>query len=273
MGLGLLGLALYSASFAFGSLGPWLLGIQAIAFAFVAYRRSAPAFGRGYRRIDYEDAPWLGAIVAELSRRAGLARRPRLYLIDAPEPNAAAFIERGDSSLYLTTGLARVLSRDELAGVLAHEIAHIKNKDLRLLSLAGAAHEFITLTGQLGWILLILFPLSLGLGIASRGLLSVAVFLASPLAALALRMSLSRAREFAADLSAAELLGTPRPLASALARLEGGHRSWLGLVFPYAAGRAPSAFDSHPASAERVRRLLALERPERDALRGYLASG
>lgn len=273
LALGLGGLALYSGIFAFGRFGPWLLLAQALAFAFIALRRSAPAFGRRYRRVDYEEAPWLGAVVAELSRRAGLARRPALYLLDAGEPNAAAFVHGGRASLYVTTGLAAALDREELAGVLAHELAHIKNKDLRLLALAGAAHEFTSLVGQLGWMLLFIFPLGLGLSVAARGLLPVALFLASPLLALALRMSLSRAREFAADLTASELLGSPRPLASALARLEGGRRSWLGLVFPYASGRAPSAFDSHPASAERIRRLMALERASGGGLRGYLASG
>ena len=215
-------------------------------------------------------APELEALTARLAQRAGMPT-PRLYVIDTPTPNAFATGRSPErAAVAVTTGLLERLDRRELAGVLAHELAHVKNRDTLIMTVAATLAGVITQVAQWAfwWGGAILGqdrdddrPNAL----ATLGLLIVA-----PLTATLLQLAISRSREFDADASAAELTGDPRGLASALARLEDGNQrhhlnrspatAHLFIVNPLSSGGVLSLFATHPPIGARVERLLAMER-------------
>ena len=207
-----------------------------------------------------QDLPAVYRVLEELAQRAGLPRTPRLYLVPSAMLNAFAVGEPDHAAIAVTDGLLRNLSLRELAGVLAHEIAHIRNGDLRVMMLADVVTRItdaLSLTGQL--LILVNLPLLLasGYAISWTGLLLL-VF--APTISALLQLALSRTREFDADLEAARLSGDPRALASALERLERTQAGWLERIFmPMPRIPDPSLLRTHPPTEERIRRLLELD--------------
>jgi heat shock protein HtpX len=196
-------------------------------------------------------------IVGELSRRAGLPAAPKLYVIPSKMMNAFAVGRRDDSVIAITDALATTLTPRELAGVLAHEISHIANEDVRVMALADMVSRFTSLMSTVGIISLIL-NLGSYMGGAEGGVpwLAVAVLLAAPTVGGLLQLALSRTREFDADLGAAVLTGDPDGLAAALARLERVQgRVWESIVLPSGRIPDPSVLRTHPLTAERIARL------------------
>ena len=258
--MALLGLlALGNAGFIFGQLGPLLVAVQLFMVLFAIYSRTGAPLLRNAREVDYLANPRLGSLMYRLSEQAGLEKVPRIYLSPDQIPNAAAILSPNSPRIVVTTALADTMDETQLAGVLAHEVAHIRNRDLLVLGLSGALHEVVAFTGQLGWLFMLLMPWTFLAGKANPGFLTLAIFLASPLLATLVHTALMRTREFAADLGAAQLLGSPRPLASALSLLDRQERSWLWNFLPYRKSRDGAVFRSHPANSERIQRLLALE--------------
>lgn len=201
-------------------------------------------------------APELHRMVEGLARRAGVVV-PRLYLIPSLEANAlAAGRGCGDAALAVTEGLVDLLDPDELEGVLAHEVAHLRNGDIALRHLAGTVAQLVISLIQLAtWLSLFVLLLG-GAGAFGKLLQLAALSLVAPALISMLVAAISRAREIGADATAARLTGDPLALASALLKLERQHRSWLGLLL----GRppAPPMLRSHPPTAERVERLEAI---------------
>ena len=204
------------------------------------------------------EAPELHYLLQQLAARAGLTRVPRLYYLPSRLLNAFAVGNRDQAAIAVTDGLLRRLTLRELAGVLAHELSHVRNNDLWIMSLADLTSR---LTGILSWIGLLL--LALGLPVLLMGgempWLLLLVLLAAPSLMALLQLALSRARELDADLDAATLTRDPRGLASALAkldRLQG--RYWEELLLPGRRMPEPSLLRTHPPSGERIARLLAL---------------
>lgn len=213
--------------------------------------------------------PWLEDLTAQLARRAGVPM-PKLYLVDSPTPNAFATGRSPEkAAVAVTTGLLELLDRRELTGVLAHELAHVKNRDTLLMTVAG------TLAGVITHVVQALF----WFGGAFTGrhaddedgpgpLATLGLLLVAPLAATLLQLAISRAREYDADATAAAVTGDPEGLASALARLESGNRlipndhspatAHLFIVNPLSGGGLMGLFSTHPPIEERVRKLLAL---------------
>jgi heat shock protein HtpX len=212
---------------------------------------------QGALRLPQWQAPGLHRMVEHLAWRAGI-EKPALYLVPSPEPNAMAtgHADR-DGAVAITKGLLHALERDELEGVLAHEIAHLRNNDTVLRQLAGTVGQAVTTVLQVAIWMTLLVAFFGGATSLARLLLLTVLALVVPSAMNLLVAALSRARELAADATAAELTGAPRALAAALARLERRQRSWIHVLL----GRspAPPALRSHPPTAERVQRLLALE--------------
>ncbi|MFO1075867.1 MAG: zinc metalloprotease HtpX [Geminicoccaceae bacterium] len=204
------------------------------------------------------EAPELHYLVDQLAARAGLARSPRLHYLPSRLLNAFAVGTRERAAIALTDGLLRRLSPRELAGVLAHEISHVRNNDLWIMSLADLMSR---LAGALSWLGLLLLALSLPvllLGGEVPWLLAL-VLLAAPSLMALLQRALSRARELDADLDAATLTRDPQGLASALAkldRLQG--RYWEDVLLPGRRMPEPSLLRTHPPSTARIARLLAL---------------
>lgn len=208
-------------------------------------------------------APGLHRVLAELARRAHLPRPPQLYRIPSPLVNAFAVGRRDDAHIAVTDGLLQTLDMRELTGVLAHEIAHVAHGDLRVMGLADYVSR---LTAWFALVAQVSLLFSLPAWLAGRvevhwsGLL---LLLFSPQLALLAQMGLSRVREFAADLTAARLTGDPRGLAAALHHIEQATRSWRAWLLPGWGNPEPSWLRTHPATEERIARLLALEGEDR----------
>ena len=210
------------------------------------------------RPLSPHGAPGLYRLVGELARRAGLRRAPALYFVPSPATNAFAVGNAEESAIGVTQGLLRSLDRAELAGVLAHEISHIRHRDLWVMGLAqllGRMTRNLSWLGQL--MLLVSFPAML-MGGFEVPWAAVLVLVSAPILSALLQLALSRTREFEADLGAARLTGDPLGLASALNRLEAHHGGWWRLFVPVRRRQESSLLDSHPATAERVERLESL---------------
>ena len=214
------------------------------------------------REVDAAAAPLLHGIISSLAQRAGIPT-PRVYLIDSPHPNAFATGRNPENAaVAATTGLLRILDREEVAAVMAHELAHVQNRDTLVMTMAATIAGAISMLANFG----LFFR-----GGDSRGNI-VAILLAvlvAPFAAMILQLALSRAREYGADRRGAHIHGNPRALASALAKLaEGAARIPNPVVErnPAAAslyiipglGRGDSWFSTHPATENRIAALEAM---------------
>ncbi|RMH68263.1 MAG: protease HtpX [Actinomyces sp.] len=190
-----------------------------------------------------EQMPQYHAIVEELCERAGLPK-PRLYVSPNPQPNAFATGRNPHhAAVCVTQGLLELMTWDEIRGVLAHELSHIRNRDILIGSVAAAIGMAITFAARMAMWGAIFAG---GRGDRDRNPIGELAFaLLAPLAAMLIQMAISRSREFQADASAAKLLGTGEPLARALERLD---------AF---AGRIPAAVDPNQASAYIVNPLKA----------------
>ncbi len=207
------------------------------------------------RPLSVAEVPRLYRLVGELATRAELPRVPDLYLLQTPMVNAFAAGHPDEAAVAVTSGLLQTLDQRELAGVLAHEISHIRNRDLRLMALAGWCEQVTSLLAGLG-LLLILFNLpQLLLGRLRLDPVALLLLLAAPHLASLLQRGLSRVREFDADLNAVMLTGDPEGLARALARLEWRQRSFWRRMFGPAPVELPYLLRTHPPTEERLRRL------------------
>ncbi len=205
------------------------------------------------------------AILDELAQRAGLSARPVLHVLPSNLLNAFAVGRREDSAICLTDALLRSLSRREFAGVLAHEISHIANQDIRVMAIADMVSRFTSALSTFGMIALVLnLPAVLFGGAPGLPWIGIGLLLAAPTIGAMLQLALSRTREFDADLGAVMLTGDPDGLASALVKLERAQRrSWEGMVLPGGRIPDPSLLRSHPRTQDRIDRLMALkQRPD-----------
>ncbi len=225
----------------------------------------------GARPVSESEAPELHRMVEELARRAGLPK-PRVYIIPQETPNAFATGRNPKhAAVAVTAGILRLLSTEELMGVLSHELAHIKNRDILISSIAAVLAGAISyLANMAQWGLL--FG---GFGGSDDddnplGIVGVILMMIlAPIAAMLIQMAISRSREFLADATGAKILGNPVPLASALKRLEEwNHRlpmqvnpatAQMYIVNPLAGGSFANLFSTHPPIEERINRLLAMK--------------
>lgn len=210
------------------------------------------------------DESQLSSLVDVLAYRAELPARPELYVIPSLTLNAFAAGSREHSAIAVTEGLLRRLSLSETAGVLAHEMAHIRNNDLLVLGLADVITRVLQLMSYLALGLALFNVLALVRGDDTISWWAVLLLYLAPALSSLFQLGLSRAREFKADADAAALTGDPASIASALRRLETytGH-FWEDLMFPVPARRVPqpSLLRSHPETEDRVRRLMDLAVP------------
>jgi heat shock protein HtpX len=214
-----------------------------------------------------EDAPKLFGIVADLAMKSNMPM-PRVYIIQSDQPNAfATGRSPKHASVAATTGILQLLSKEELEGVMAHELSHVRNRDTLIATIAA------TLAGAITWIAHMLqWGAFLGGGRDddNRGGMAGALLMAilAPLAAMLVQMAISRSREFAADESGARLSGKPLALASALQRLESSvprfpmgmgspSTAHLFIVNPFRGGIA-GLFSTHPSMEKRIARLQEL---------------
>ena len=253
-----------------GARGLAMAGFFVVVMNFVSYWFSdkiALAM-HGAQPLPREQAPWLHEMVEELAARARMPK-PKIYLLPTRTPNAfATGRSPSHAAVAVTAGIVEILDRRELRGVLAHELAHVANRDTLIGTVAATLAGVISYAAQmLFWFGGSMLSRSdddegggVGGAFASLGLLLVA-----PIAATLLQLAVSRSREYGADATGAELSGDPEALASALMKLERGAElmpydrapatSHLFIVNPLSGGAVMALFSTHPPIPERVRRL------------------
>jgi heat shock protein HtpX len=240
--------------------------MAALAMNFFAYWNSDSMVLRMYgaRQVSPTDAPEFYGLVQQLAARAQVPM-PKVYIMENDQPNAFATGRNPENAaVAATTGLLRILNRDEISGVMAHELAHVKNRDTLVMTITA------TLAGAIG--MLANFAMFFGRGNNRQNPLGIvgvlAVTILAPLAAMVVQMAISRTREYGADATGAEISGNPMSLASALAKLEQGAKqidnhaaeanpatAHMFIVNPLHAHAADSLFSTHPATANRIARL------------------
>ena len=211
------------------------------------------------RRLGLHELADLHHIVRQLAARAGLPAMPQLYYVPSRMMNAFAVGRPEESAIAITDGLLRGLSIRQLSGVLAHEISHVRNGDLKVMALGDVLTRLTSLMSMLGLVgLAVSLPAMMAAGMQMPWLAIVLLIFAPTIGGL-MQLALSRAREYDADLDAAGLTGDPQGLASALLTLERRQgRLWEGLFLPGSRLPDPSLLRSHPRTEDRIERLMSL---------------
>lgn len=218
----------------------------------------------GARQVNRSSAPEFYGLVEDLAARGGLPM-PRVYIMDNPQPNAFATGRNPENAaVAATTGLLRLLDRDEVAGVMAHELAHVRNRDTLVMTLTATIAGAISMLANFG----MLFG-----GSRNRdnpfGVVGVILMVVlAPLAAMIVQMAISRTREYGADRGGAEISGNPLALASALAKISSAaHRienpsaeanpatAHLFIINPLSGARMDNLFSTHPNPENRIAEL------------------
>ena len=216
----------------------------------------------GAQEADARSAPDLYALVADLARRADLPM-PKVYLMDNPQPNAfATGRDPEHAAVAATTGLMRMLNRDELAGVIAHELAHIKNRDTLIMTITATIAGAISMLAQFG----MFFGGNRDNNNGGVGIIgTLAMVILAPIAAMLVQMAISRTREYSADKIGAMISGRPDALASALNKIAGAAQmvenptaeqnpatAHLFIINPLSGHRMDNLFSTHPATENRI---------------------
>lgn len=261
----------------FGVIGASLGGqqgmIMALGFAvvtnFFAYWFSDKMVLKMYnaREVDASSAPQFYNMVEELAGKAGLPM-PRVYLIDEDAPNAFATGRNPqNAAVAATTGLLRLLNAREVRGVMAHELAHVQHRDILISTISATLAGAISALANFA----MFFGGRDGEGRPTNPIAGILVALLAPLAASVIQMAISRAREYEADRLGAEISGDPKALASALEKIQHyaagiplhtteahPETAQMMIMNPLTGGGLKTLFSTHPATEERIRRLLSM---------------
>jgi heat shock protein HtpX len=261
----------------FGVVGMLLGGASGMAIALLlgavmnlwAYWFSDKMVLRMYnaQEVDQQSAPLLYSTVRELAERASLPM-PKVYLINEAQPNAFATGRNPEhAALAATTGILQLLTTRELRGVLGHELSHVKHHDILISTISATIAGAISSIVQLG----MLFGGSRQNERGVNPLVALLIMIVAPLAAMLIQLAISRAREFEADRGGAEVSGDPQALASALEKIEHYARgqpietaemhpetAQMMIINPLSGGGVQGLFSTHPSTAERIARLLAM---------------
>ena len=224
----------------------------------------------GAQEITESDDPRFYGIVRRLALRAGLPM-PKVYLIDTDTPNAFATGRNPQhAAVAATTGILRILSEDELAGVMAHELTHVKNRDILVSTIAATFAGAITYLAHMAQFAAMFGGRSSDDDEGGGVLGMILMAILAPIAAMLVQMAISRSREFGADAGGASICGNPLSLANALQKLEMGNQqipmganastAHMFIVNPLTGGGLMSLFYTHPPMAERIARLQEMSR-------------
>ncbi|MEM7029990.1 MAG: zinc metalloprotease HtpX [Chloroflexota bacterium] len=256
--LGLLALLGYALMGVAGVIWATVLGAGFLLFGPQMSPKVLLRFSKA-KYLSRQDVPDLYRILDVLAHRADLPKTPELYYLPQPLMNAFAMGHADQAVIGVTAGLLRNLDQRELAGVLAHEMSHIRHRDTRVMGLAAMINQLTSMFASFGQILLFInLPLML-VGASTISWFAILLLMTAPTLNTLLQLALSRRREFAADASAAELTGDPEGLVNALQKLENQNRGFFSRVLmPNARIPEATLLRSHPKTSERVQRLRAL---------------
>jgi len=243
----------------------------ALAMNFFAYWFSDKIVLRMYgaREVSEAEAPELYSIVRTLSQKAGLPI-PKVYIIDADQPNAFATGRNPrHGAVAVTTGIMRLLDRNELAGVISHELAHIKNRDILVSTIAATIAGAISYLAQMAqWAMI--FGGRRDDDEGGNPIAALVMMIVAPIAAMLVQLAISRTREYGADAGGARIVGNPLYLANALKKLHYASQripleanpatSHMFIVNPLSGGGFAKLFSTHPPIEERIARLEAMAR-------------
>jgi heat shock protein HtpX len=253
-----------------GRSGMMIAFLVAAATNFLSYWNADKMVLRMHRarEVDERTAPGFYRMVRDLADNAGLPM-PKVYIIDNPQPNAFATGRNPqNAAVAATTGLLEALSAEEVAGVMAHELAHVKNRDTLIMTLTATIAGAISMLANFG----LFFGGSNRENNNPYGALGiiVAVFVA-PIAAMLVQMAISRTREYSADRLGAEICGNPEWLASALGKIAGYAKripnmtaeanpatAHMFIINPLSGQRMDNLFSTHPDTGNRIRALMAM---------------
>lgn len=224
----------------------------------------------GAQHVSEADAPELHAMVRRLAQRAGLPM-PKVYIMDQDQPNAFATGRNPEhGAVAVTTGIMRILSREELEGVLAHELAHIKHRDILVGTVAATIAGAISYLAQMAQWSMIFGGRSSDEEGGGNPIAALVMMIVGPIAAMMVQMAISRSREYGADAGGAEISGNPLHLAGALRKLHMASKripmdanpatSHMFIVNPLSGGGLLKLFSTHPPMEERIARLESIRR-------------
>ena len=250
-----------------GKQGMTIALIFALGMNFISYWFSDKIVLRMYRakQVTEAEAPDLYSIVRSLVQKAGMPM-PKVYMMDQEQPNAFATGRNPNhAAVAVTTGIMRILTREELQGVIAHELSHIKNRDILISTIAATIAGAISYLAQMAqWAMIF----GGHRGDDDEGGSPIAAFvmmIVGPIAAMIIQMAISRSREYAADSGGAQIAGNPRYLAGALRKLHMASQkipmhsnpamSHMFIVNPFSGGGILKLFSTHPPIEERIARL------------------
>jgi heat shock protein HtpX len=255
---------------AIGGVALWFFVVFSVLMNVVAYWKSDAFAIRAARaqEVSESEAPDLHRLVSELAQLFDVPK-PRVYLIPSEQPNAFATGRNPEhAAVAVTQGLLRHMPLDQVRGVLAHEFAHIKNRDILVSSIAAMIAGAVSAVGNIFLFMAMFGGNSRDNPLGAVG--ALATIIIAPLAATLLQLAVSRQREYLADATAARVLGTGEPLAEALETLERGRQavpmqvnpatSSLYIVNPLKAVGMASLFSTHPPMEDRIARLRAYDR-------------
>ncbi|MBI5903040.1 MAG: zinc metalloprotease HtpX [Deltaproteobacteria bacterium] len=218
--------------------------------------------------VSEADAPDLYSTVRELTLKAGMPM-PKVYIMKNDTPNAFATGRNPDhAAVAVTSGIMSLLSREELAGVIGHELSHIRNRDILIATIAATIAGAISYLSQMAYFAS-LFGGSRDDDRGGNPLVTIATLIIAPIAAMIIQMAISRSREYGADEGGASLTGNPLYLADALRKLEyynkripmpgnNGATAHMFIVSPLSGGSLVKLFSTHPPTEERIKRLEAM---------------
>ena len=232
------------------------------------------------REVDANSAPDFYNLVRELAMRAGLPM-PRVYIIDSPHPNAFATGRNPEhAAVAATSGLLQMLSRDEMAGVMAHELGHVKNHDTLTMTITATIAGAVAMLGNFA-----MFSGMSGGNDRPNPIALIAAMIVAPFAAMLVQMAISRTREYAADKAGAEISGQPLALASALNKISQGvaripnpvaernpATAHLYIMHPAVGHGMDGLFSTHPATGNRIAALQSLASDPRFAASRFKAT-
>jgi heat shock protein HtpX len=249
-----------------GKSGMTIALVIAFGMNFISYWFSDKIVLKMYsaREVSETQAPELYSMTRELSYAAGLPM-PKVYLMEQDQPNAFATGRNPEhGAIAVTTGIMKILTREELKGVLAHELAHIKHRDILVATIAATIAGAISYLAQMAqWTMF--FGGRDDEREGGSPLAAIVMMIVAPIAALLIQMAISRSREYEADAGGAQIAGNPGYLASALRKLDGASRripmnanpatAHMFIVSPLSGGGFLKLFSTHPPMEERIARL------------------